>query len=267
MSETLVDQHKAQRPQEGSVMTASRSVTVLVVDDHPMFRLGVAHLLQPNPEIRVIEATCQSEASVMLREHSVDLAIVDISLPDGSGLELIRNQRTQHKNTRWLVFSVYNESYYLSRARRAGAHGFIGKSAVQGELMEAVTTLLNGGEFPFGFETRADNSESEFESLSEREMTIFRLIGEGLSVEKIANSLSRSRKTVNAIRDRIRAKLGIRSSAELSRFATQWYLSQEHSGPPAPMGNKRKPGTRVDSETGDQPENRTDGLEGDEPVS
>lgn len=217
-------------------MNTLKSGTILVVDDHPMFRLGVCHFLQPNPELTVIEATSQSEANAALREHDIDLAIVDISLPDGSGLELIRNQRAQHSKIRWLVLSVYSEPFHQRRARRAGANGFLSKRAVEVELMQAVTALLNGNDYPRGFESRGDDGDTELSILSEREMTIFRLIAEGRSVEQIATSLSRSRKTVNAIRDRIRAKLGIASSAELSRFATHWYISQSENGPPAMVG-------------------------------
>lgn len=213
-------------------MSNSKSTTILIVDDHPMFRLGVSHFLQPNPTWQVIEAKSQQDATIALREHPVDLAIVDISLPDGSGLELIRHQRTQHIQTRWLVLSVYSEQFHQMRAREAGANGFLSKRAVQAELIQAVTALLNGEDFPTGFQDVVHEDHGELEALTEREMTIFRLISEGNSVEQIATSLSRSRKTINAIRDRIRAKLSVGSSAELSRLATQWYLSQAEGGPP-----------------------------------
>lgn len=231
-----------------------QSSTVLVVDDHPMFRLGVAHFLEPNDDLRVIEATSQAEASIALRENDVQLAIVDISLPDGSGLELIRHQRTQHRDTRWLVLSVYSEPFHQMRAKRAGANGFLSKRVVQNELMQAVTMLLNGQDYPPGFESQVETEKTELEILSEREMTIFRKIAEGLSVEQIANSLSRSRKTVNAIRDRIRAKLSIGSSAELSRFATHWYLSQSETGPPAPKSQAPRPDSSSSIETPDSDE-------------
>lgn len=212
-------------------MTEAKSSTILVVDDHPMFRLGVSHFLQPNSRFKVIEAKSQQEANVAFRAHEIDLAIVDISLPDGSGFELIRHQKSQHKNTRWLVLSVFSEPFHQMRAQQVGANGFLSKRAVQDELLQAVTELLAGNDFPPGFESTYD-ATSELEALSDRELTVFRLISEGNSVEQIANSLSRSRKTINAIRDRIRAKLGIGSSAELTRFATQWYISQAEPGPP-----------------------------------
>lgn len=212
-------------------MTEVKSSTILVVDDHPMFRLGVSHFLQPNSKFHIVEAKSQQEANVAFRTHSIDLAIVDISLPDGSGFELIRHQKAQHRNTRWLVLSVFSEPFHRMRAQQVGANGFLSKRAVQDELLQAVTDLLAGKDFPRGFESVFD-AKSELESLSDRELTVFRQISEGNSVEQIANSLSRSRKTINAIRDRIRAKLGIGSSAELTRFATQWYISQAEPGPP-----------------------------------
>lgn len=217
-----------------------KSKTILIVDDHPMFRLGVTHFLEPHSAWKILEATSQQDASVVLRENKIDLAIVDISLPDGSGLELIRNQRSQHKQTRWLVLSVHSEKLYQMRARDAGAQGFLSKRAVQSELIQAVTAILDGDDFPTGFRDMPNSHAGDLKALTEREMTIFRLISEGLSVEQIATSLSRSRKTINAIRDRIRAKLRIRTSAELSRLATQWYLSQAENSPP-PMKFHSRP--------------------------
>ena len=220
-----------------SDMTAQQA-TILVVDDHPMFRLGVSQFLQPHASFRVLEAMSQQEANVAFRNHEIDLAIVDISLPDGSGLELIKHQKTQRKSTRWLVLSVHTDTFHQTRARQSGAHGFLGKRAVQSDLLDAVTALLAGCDYPSGWGQAVGGKHSEeaelqmLHMLSERELTVFRLISEGNSVEQIANSLSRSRKTINAIRDRIRAKLGIGSSAELTRFATQWYISQAEMGPP-----------------------------------
>ena len=208
-------------------MSKLPSGTVLVVDDHPMFRLGVAHFLQPNPKLSVIEATSHAEAQEALRTNKVDLAIVDISLPDGSGLELIRDHHSDERDTRWLVMSVHNGHYHKRRARQAGANGFLGKQAVTSEILEAVNRLMEGRDY--GFDDVSDDTETEMGSLTERELTVFQQIAEGKTVEKIATSLGRSRKTINAIRDRIRAKLGISSSQQLSRFATQWYLDQ-HDG-------------------------------------
>lgn len=224
---------------------AAKQSTILVVDDHPMFRLGVSQFLQPHSAFNIVEAMSQQAANVAFRNNEIDLAIVDISLPDGSGLELIRNQKSQHKKTRWLVLSVYSEPFHQLRARQAGANGFLSKRVVQSELLQAVNTLLNGQDFPPGFEDKYDSksgdASADLEILSERELTVFRLISEGFSVEQIANSLSRSRKTINAIRDRIRAKLGIGSSAELTRFATQWYISQAEPPGPPPMKFRKKP--------------------------
>ena len=214
----------------------SQPAMILVVDDHPMFRLGVSQFLQPQTSFEVVEAMSQQAANVVLRNHAIDLAIVDISLPDGSGLELIKHQKNQHKQTRWLVLSVHTDTFYQTRARQAGANGFLSKSVIQDDLLKAVNALLSGKDYPVGWERapgRLSQTEQQpLEALSQRELTVFRLIAEGNTVEKIANGLSRSRKTINAIRDRIRAKLGIGSSAELTRFATQWYLSQAHSSVP-----------------------------------
>lgn len=214
----------------------SQPATILVVDDHPMFRLGVAQFLQPQTSFDVVEAMSQQAANVVFRNQEIDLAIVDISLPDGSGLELIKHQKSQHKQTRWLVLSVHTDTFYQTCARQAGANGFLSKNVLQDDLLNAVNALLSGKDYPAGWEQSpgrtSETDRQPLETLSQRELTVFRLIAEGNTVEKIANGLSRSRKTINAIRDRIRAKLGIGSSAELTRFATQWYLSQAHAGVP-----------------------------------
>ena len=221
------------------------STTILVVDDHQLIRLGVSHFLQPASSVfEVVEARSQEEADTILANGNVDLAIVDISLPDGSGLELIRANKSKCVETKWLVLSAYSETYHQIRARRAGANGFLSKRALTSELMDAVNALLGGQDYPDDFGQILDRygestGSQDLHQLSEREMTVFRLISEGLSVEQIALALSRSRKTINAIRDRIRAKLNVRSSAELSRFATQWYLSQAEPNVP-PMKFRRE---------------------------
>lgn len=228
-------------------MSSRPPATILIVDDHPMFRLGVRHLLQPNDDLELLEASSQQEANVILRENSVDLAIVDISLPDGSGLELIHHQRLQQTRTVWLVLSAYCETFHQMRARRLGASGFLSKRAAQTELVQAVAALLNGRDFPAGFRNNVSaetDNAIELSALSEREMTVFWLISEGNSVEQIATGLSRSKKTINAIRDRIRAKLNIDSSAKLARFAAQWHWWQARLGdPPMLRENGRRPQT------------------------
>lgn len=248
----------------------SQQATILVVDDHPMFRLGVSQFLQPSNSFRVLEAMSQQEANVVFRNHEIDLAIVDISLPDGSGLELIRHQKSQRKSTRWLVLSVHTDTFHQTRARHAGANGFLGKRAVQAALLDAVKALLDGRDYPTGWEHAnvgkyKDEAEQQMlQMLSERELTVFRLISEGNTVEQIANSLSRSRKTINAIRDRIRAKLGIGSSVELTRFATEWYLSQAEGGPPRMKFFDRPEGTQsVEEQSSDKANPEDDDDEGD----
>ena len=109
----------------------SQPARILVVDDHPMFCLGVAQFLQPKTSFEVVEAMSQQAANVVLRNQAIDLAIVDISLHDGSGLELIKHQKNQHKQTRWLVLSVHTDTFYQTRARQSGANGFLSKRVLQ----------------------------------------------------------------------------------------------------------------------------------------
>lgn len=234
--------------------------TILVIDDHPIVHLGIEHFLGPIPDdFNIVEATTQRAALSILREQQVDLAIVDICLPDGSGIEFIRSQRQIYRRTRWLVLSAFDEALDKARARNAGADGYLCKRAIKGELYEAVKNVLSGSDYPRGFREAADEplnaEDTVLSKLTEREWTIFRMIAEGKPVQEIAQNLARARKTINATRDNIRLKLGLGSSAELARFAAQWYFScstRESAGGSAQAENNSEVNTQANPDSTEQ---------------
>ena len=202
--------------------------SILIVDDHSLIRSGLSDLIRVTlDDVTTMTASSHKEAVILLRKQPFNLVIMDISLPDGNGIEIIQNLRDQFRETRWLVLTSSAEQFYMVRARDAGACGFIDKTTGEDEIISAIRIVMSGGTYPKNFLTNAaPKSDNCLERLSNREMTVFQLIATGNTVQQIASSLCRSTKTINALRDRIRSKLDIGSSAELSRFATCWFLDK-----------------------------------------
>lgn len=203
-----------------SQMNAAKRI--LVVDDHPLLRLGITSLLLRNYE--VFEADDLLSSVRVLNTHPIDVATVDIELESGSGLTVLRQIRATSPATKCLVVTQYMEPLYQSRARLIGAHGFVGKRSIDKCLVEAIETVMRGGFYPAEF-AKPIKADDELGSLSDRELEIFSLLGEGRSTAEIAESFGRSRKTIEAFRDRIKIKLGVDSTPKLVRMATHWYLS------------------------------------------
>ena len=206
---------------------------ILIVDDHVIVRQGIAQLVNREPDLDVcVEAGDAESALAVLREAAVDLAIVDISLPGTSGIELVKLMRESHPNLPVLVMSMHDESLYSDRAFRAGAKGYVMKQEATEKLLAAIRKILNGGVYVSDrmqtvmvqrfLNSGVDESVSFIDNLTDREFEILRMIGQGLTVAEIADKLGRSAKTVEAHRANLREKLGLKRAAELARFATQW---------------------------------------------
>ncbi len=203
-----------------------------VVDDHPLVRRGIRDALADESGFDVVgEATDASEAMDLVRQHAPDLVTIDISLGRGSGLELIKQMRSQWPNLGIIVVSVHDEELYAERALRAGANGYLRKSEPLGKLVDAVRTVLSGGTaLTSGMTQRlvdqavrgGSTEASGVRSLSDRELEVFEMIGSGLGTRKIANRLCISIKTVETHRENIKRKLGIDNAPELARFAVAW---------------------------------------------
>lgn len=206
---------------------------IMIVDDHVIVRQGIAQLVNREPDLDVCqEAGDADSALAVLREQTVDLAIVDISLPGTSGIELVKLIRDAYPAIPVLVMSMHDEALYSDRAFRAGAKGYVMKQEATEKLLAAIRKILNGGVYVSDrmqtvmvqrfLNSGVDETVSFIDNLTDREFEILRMIGQGLTVAEIADKLGRSAKTVEAHRANLREKLGLKRAAELARFATQW---------------------------------------------
>ena len=200
-------------------------IRVLLVDDHAVVRAGYARLLKLAGDIEVAgEADSGERAYALCREHNFDVIVMDLSLPGMSGIETTRRICSRHPGTRVLVFSVHEEAIFVRRALAAGATGYIGKRAVADVLIEGVRQVACGREYldpglADDIVASAQDSTSPLACLSSREFEIFRLVASGMSVTDIAEELFVSPKTVANHASRLRAKLGVGGTAELTRLA------------------------------------------------
>jgi DNA-binding NarL/FixJ family response regulator len=209
-------------------------VRVLIVDDHPVVREGLAMHLATGPDLEVCgEAEDVPGALALLASTRPDVAIIDISLKNGNGLELIRRIKDLRDPVRILVWSMYPESLYAERALRAGAHGYLNKAQATHHVLDAVHAILQGKVYVSGdlanqmlqrMIGQKLETYSPIDSLSDRELEVFQLIGEGMTTELIAEKMHVSPKTVETFRARIKEKLGLSNMTELIQRAAQWVV-------------------------------------------
>jgi DNA-binding NarL/FixJ family response regulator len=213
---------------DGENVTRRRT---LVVDDHPIVRQAVRLLLETEPDLVVCaEAEDTAGAVKAAAASSPDVAIVDLSLPGAGGIELIKTLRAHHPDLLILVLSMHDESVYAERAVRAGAHGYVSKREAPEDMIRAIRHVLSGRRFlseraaALVLDRLAGGPRvagDPIERLSDRELEVFRLIGNGLGTRQIAELLCLSVKTIESHRAGIKTKLGLRSGAELVRRAVQ----------------------------------------------
>jgi DNA-binding NarL/FixJ family response regulator len=206
---------------------------ILIVDDHPMMRQGLAQLINSEPDLTVCcEADTARQAFAAIERGQPDLALVDISLPDKSGLELIKDLRAIHPDLCVLVVSMHDESLYAERVLRAGGRGYVMKQEGGKKLMEAIRHVLSGQIYVSEKMSarileifsggRRDGSGSPIGRLTDREFEVFQRIGQGKGTREIAEHLHLSVKTVEVYRAKIKEKLGIKNATDLVRFAVRW---------------------------------------------
>jgi DNA-binding NarL/FixJ family response regulator len=198
-----------------------------------MMRQGLAQLISAEPDLLVqCEAHTAGQALDLVNSRKPDLILLDISLPDKNGLELIKDIRSLRPEARILAVSMHDEAIYAERVLRAGAHGYIMKQEGGKKLMEAVRHVLTGKIYvsekmsarileSFSGQ-RAASTGSPVEKLSDREFEVFQLIGEGKGTREIAGHLHLSVKTVEVHRANIKSKLQLKSATDLVRFAVRW---------------------------------------------
>lgn len=204
---------------------------IQIVDDHPIMRFGLARLVENEPDLRVAwEAGTAREALAQMEQEKPDIVLVDMTLPDRSGLELIKDIRAAFEGVHCLAISMHDEELYAERVLRAGGRGYVMKEEAPGKLIQAIRRVLAGGVFLSGkMEARivdlfanGARSGSPVERLSDRELEVFRLFGEGHGSREIAGKLGISVRTIDAHRAHIKEKLGLRDATELMHQAVRW---------------------------------------------
>jgi DNA-binding NarL/FixJ family response regulator len=205
---------------------------ILLVDDHPLVREWLATLINQQPDLSICgEAESVQEALDYLRTASPDLAIVDLSLKDSSGLELIKTMKSLHPGVGVIVLSMHDENHYAERAIRAGARGYVTKRETTKKIITAIHQVLAGklgvseevaALFAEKFVDRRARMDSPMAELSDRELEVFRLLGKGLDTRTVASRLQISIKTVQAYCARIKEKLNLANATELLREAVRW---------------------------------------------
>jgi DNA-binding NarL/FixJ family response regulator len=213
-------------------------IKILLVDDHPLVREGVANLINQQPDLEVCgEAGNEPQALQLIGATGPEVAVVDISLANGSGLELIKSIKALHPAVTVLVLSMHDESLYAERALRAGARGYIMKSEAAKKVIAGVRAVLAGQLYVSEktaalmaekfVEGRTAASASPVEQLSDRELEVFQLLGRGQSTRQIADHLHVGFKTVQAYSARIKEKLKLANATELLREAMHWNDRQQ----------------------------------------
>jgi len=216
------------------VTDSQKPATILIVDDHPMVRDGLTMRISTQSDLRVCgEAATEEEALAKVQSHNPDLLIIDLSLKSGHGLEVIKQVKSHHPQVKMLVMSAFEESLYAERALRAGALGYLNKQESNEKVLEAIRTVLRGEWFVSPEITQRlvqqalgnpVEKKSPIERLTDRELDIFRMIGQGLTTSAIASQLFISTHTIDTHRENIKRKLDVKNAGELTRTAVQWAL-------------------------------------------
>ncbi|HLJ11598.1 MAG TPA: response regulator transcription factor [Planctomycetaceae bacterium] len=217
---------------------AVATTRILIVDDHPLVREGLIGLLSAQDDFVICgEASGVAEARRLVAAAKPDVAIIDLTLADGTGIELIKELKAKMPQLKLLVLSMHEESLFAERVMRAGAMGFVSKHEASRTIIQAVRTVLTGKIYlspnmtelvvQRAFIAGADLSRPPVDRLTDREMEVFELIGQGLSSRQIAVKLEVSPKTVETHREHIKDKLEVSTSTELTRYAVQWVLENQ----------------------------------------
>ncbi len=213
-------------------MTELNQYTVFIVDDHAVVREGLTKLINQEADMAVCgEAEDGPSALGQLFDIKPDLAVVDISLSSSSGLDLIKGMKLRYPAMPVIVFSMHEESIYAERALRAGASGYVMKSEAPAVLIAAIRKARQGKihlsekmteQLLYkAIHKNEVGAEDGIGSLSDREFQVFQLIGKGIASRQIALDLNLSIKTIDAFRENIKRKLGLRSATELTRYAIE----------------------------------------------
>lgn len=202
-------------------------MNIVITDDHEIIREGLKKILTKHADLKVVaEASNIKELESILEEMKVDFLMLDISLPDKSGLDFVKNIKVRFPEVKVLMFSIYPEEKFAKRAISLGADGYLSKSAKPSEIIEAVRKIEKGGKYlktelieEFFLHPDKPGMISSHEALSNREFEVLRLLAKGNKITEIAASLGLSVNTIASYKTRIQDKLNIKSTAELIRYA------------------------------------------------
>jgi DNA-binding NarL/FixJ family response regulator len=231
---------------ESKTKNQSKKYRVMLVDDHPMVRRGVADVIAREADLELCgEAADVTEALAEVERAKPDIVVVDLSLKTGHGIELIEKIKARDSEVKTLVSSMHDEALFAERVLRAGAMGYITKQEPPEMLVKAIRQVLRGEVY---LSPRMTNrllrrvtagtpaDEDPVHGLSNREVEVYEMIGQGLTIQQIAMRLQLSPKTVETHREKIKQKLNVKNSAELNRRAVQWVLERGWTGTSAGDG-------------------------------
>ena len=216
---------------------AGRKARILIVDDHPITREGLANLIRQTSDLTVCGEAADAEHSIaMIVETKPDLVVLDISLPGRSGIELLKDLHAMDPHLPILVISMHDESLYAERALRAGARGYVMKQEQTDVILAAIRRVL-AGELSLSNRVKEkmlnrlaqggkDATAFSMDTLSDREMEVFQLIGNGFGTRQIAERLNLSVKTIDSYREHLKVKLQLAKGADLVHHAIQWVKSE-----------------------------------------
>jgi DNA-binding NarL/FixJ family response regulator len=215
----------------------AKKATIVIVDDHPIVRQGLADLLNEEQDLAVIgQAEDAPEAMQIIRKQKPDIVIIDVSLKETSGIELIKDIKALDSEIPVLTLSMHDESLYAERALRAGAKGYIMKQEATDKIVNAIRTVLKGQLYLSDrMSSRilrkivgggVEVESSPIDRLSDRELEVFTLLGQGHGTRQISEQLHLSIKTIETYRSHIKEKLDLADSTELLQHAIQWVNSQ-----------------------------------------
>ncbi len=208
-------------------------IRVLIADDHAVVRRGLKQILADTQEMVVAgEAANGQEVLDLVRAEAWDVVVLDLSMPDRGGLDVLKEIKAERPRLPILVLSMYPEDQYATRVLKAGASGYLTKESAADELVRAIEKVLSGGRYvsaalaeKLAFAVGTDSTKMPHETLSDREFQVLRLIANGRPVKDIAAELSLSVKTVSTYRTRLLEKMNLHTNADLIHYAIQYRLT------------------------------------------
>lgn len=208
-----------------------RGDRILIVDDHPIVRAGLRQVLEAHGLAVCADVGNAHEVLDAVRQHHPSLVILDLALKDANGINLARDLRLEFKDLAILILSIHEEALYAARAIQAGANGFLSKSSPPEEILSAVDTVLAGNTYlsrAAGKSARRSGEQKDVAPrLTNRELQVLDLLGQGLAPRHIAAELNLSVSTIEVYRERLKSKLDLENAAALSRYAVSWAREQE----------------------------------------